>query len=465
MLAHEAKACLYELHREHVEWFYGYTGWPSYPGHWEGLEQERYSLVGMDERPPNKEGIGVRYGITYSVARSQVHPTPSRDQQGEPNSNPSHFLNRLFELWAGGVYFAGWTASGGPMPGEIRGLLTRWNYAEEMKSELRAAFADFKDFKVGHGDGHTLTERLRKDEEGRAAIALTEERHRTLCSWIAALVAEPFGIDRDFCHLEQAADYGLNMALLLKADQLLFLHFPSMLWQTRVCVDTLGMDPYASWHQVIGLNDNDCQAALARWLPAYMDRVRLISDRWEGPDVTRYHDSLIATLRLWKMDPVIAGQAATMRIGPRENTAVESTRRELIRAIAALKGTYNDVVERKGTTKTWADLKSLALFHAFRYEAGEAAADITTENAARLAKGSGFCKPSSGKELKGHFDRYAWGKPEGRRRERTQDGKRPGDVLKRFDAVIAKLAPHAEALALAKEERKIVRSRSNANED
>ena len=113
----------------------------------------------------------------------------------------------------------------------------------------------------------------------------------------------------------------------------------------------------------------------------------------------------------------------------------------------------------------WPDLKSLALFYAFRCEADETSADITKENASEIAKGAGFTKQSSGKELKTHFGKYAWGTPENKRRERTKEGKRPGDVLKRFDTVIAKLAPHAEALALAQEERKIVRNRSNANED
>lgn len=115
--------------------------------------------------------------------------------------------------------------------------------------------------------------------------------------------------------------------------------------------------------------------------------------------------------------------------------------------------------------KAWPDLKSLALFHAFRCEADEGSADITNENASEIANGAGFTKQSSGKELKGHFTKYAWGTPESKQRERTKEGKRPGDVLKRFDTVIAKLAPYTEALALAEEERKIVRNRSNANED
>jgi hypothetical protein len=129
-----------------------------------------------------------------------------------------------------------------------------------------------------------------------------------------------------------------------------------------------------------------------------------------------------------------------------------------------LKGASSAVPKAITTAaKPWPNLKSLALFHAFRCEAGERSADITHENASEIAKDAGYPKPSSGKELKGHFARYAWGTPEEKRRERTRDG-RTGDVLTRYAKVISKLALFEKALALAVEERKSVLNRSNASE-
>lgn len=113
--------------------------------------------------------------------------------------------------------------------------------------------------------------------------------------------------------------------------------------------------------------------------------------------------------------------------------------------------------------KEWPNLKCLALFHAYRYEAGDPSAEITKENCELVAFAAGKTAKSSGKELLTYFGRYAYGM--NRFNERTKEGKRRGDVLKRLNTVIKKLEDYPEARTIAEEERKAVRDRSNEGED
>lgn len=113
--------------------------------------------------------------------------------------------------------------------------------------------------------------------------------------------------------------------------------------------------------------------------------------------------------------------------------------------------------------KEWEDLKALALFHAYRFEAGDKTAGITNKNREQVASDAGFTAKSSGKTLMRHFQRYAY-RPN-RVAERTKEGGRPGDVEKRMRTVIEKLVDYPEALAKAEDESKIVRARSSWEED
>ena len=113
--------------------------------------------------------------------------------------------------------------------------------------------------------------------------------------------------------------------------------------------------------------------------------------------------------------------------------------------------------------KEWPDLKCLALFHAYRHEAKDPSAEITKENREQVALAAGKTAKSSGKELLTYFQRYAYGR--NRFNERTKEGKRRGDVLKRLNTVIKKLEDYPEARTIAEEERKAVRDRSNEGED
>lgn len=63
----------------------------------------------------------------------------------------------------------------------------------------------------------------------------------------------------------------------------------------------------------------------------------------------------------------------------------------------------------------------------------------------------------------------AYGQRPRRRIERTKEGKRRGDTLNRLSTVIGKLEAYPEACpeacAMAEDERKAVRARSNKDED
>lgn len=115
------------------------------------------------------------------------------------------------------------------------------------------------------------------------------------------------------------------------------------------------------------------------------------------------------------------------------------------------------------STKPRPDLKRVALFRALRYEVGDHTAEVTIGNAAQIAteEAQSFSR-SGGKELIAHFRRYAWGA--NKIQERTQDGRR-GDVVKRYDTVIAMLEKWPIALNLAQRERITARNHSKHSED
>jgi len=112
----------------------------------------------------------------------------------------------------------------------------------------------------------------------------------------------------------------------------------------------------------------------------------------------------------------------------------------------------------------WPNLKSLALFHAYRVEGGDTSADIDQGNADQVAHDAGHKAKSSGKTLLKNFRQYAHGLPEDKQRERTRDG-RPGDVTKRLNLVIQRLAEYPNAVEAAEADRAFLRTRSNGSED
>lgn len=111
----------------------------------------------------------------------------------------------------------------------------------------------------------------------------------------------------------------------------------------------------------------------------------------------------------------------------------------------------------------WPDLKSLALFHAYRYEAGDKGADLGTMDAAEVAAQAGYTGKGNGKRLLAYFTKYSTGS--NRANERTMEGKRPADVRKRFAEVCERLKPYSKALELAEVERKKLTNRDYQSED
>ena len=94
----------------------------------------------------------------------------------------------------------------------------------------------------------------------------------------------------------------------------------------------------------------------------------------------------------------------------------------------------------------WRDLKTLALFHALRFEGRDASADITDGNAREIAKNAGFDKGSSGKELKSRYTLYTMGP--NRLNERIGDGK-PYTVKRRYTRVLEMLKDQSGAIEVA----------------
>lgn len=106
--------------------------------------------------------------------------------------------------------------------------------------------------------------------------------------------------------------------------------------------------------------------------------------------------------------------------------------------------------------KEWDDLKTLALFHALRYAAGDRQANLSTNTEAdKVARDAGYVSKGSGKILRSHFNTY--------RNEagRTGKGVRSTEVLKRYDAVIPRLEKGSKALKLATKEGELVLSREH----
>ncbi|HMN07132.1 MAG TPA: hypothetical protein PKD45_15560, partial [Flavobacteriales bacterium] len=82
--------------------------------------------------------------------------------------------------------------------------------------------------------------------------------------------------------------------------------------------------------------------------------------------------------------------------------------RKLLSAWVASKGDHNSTASTKPKpAKEWDDLKTLALFHALRYAAGDRQAKLSTNTEAdKVARDAGFVSKGSGKRLRSHFIIY-----------------------------------------------------------
>lgn len=338
MLAKEAKACLYELLRAHVEHAYGRSGWPAEPKAWKPLERERDAVVGVAELLPDE-----RYGLTYGAARREPLPDGSYgspkplDRLTLPGSPP---LSLLWGLWTGNCFHAD------PSSKMLPALLVQYEYADDLKEEIRMAFADFKKFKIGHGAGKGFMGRLRKDEQGRKAVeAWGVCREAYLNRRLSDLLHEPFGIERDFTYLYHAACWTLGAVLLQQGEQQLGEYACMQLGQFKQR-DTLGAAPSDLYNGSRPFVDGRTEPfQLKRWTKLYLKKVEAAAHRWRERDRTDVDDRLGALreqVRTWNR------AAWGVSASPQHRTEVEAAQRKIVEGIEAMK---TKGASRTATTK------------------------------------------------------------------------------------------------------------------
>lgn len=343
MLAKEAKACLYELLRAHVEHAYGRSGWPAEPKAWKLLERERDAVVGVAELLPDE-----RYGLTYGAVRreplldgSYGSPKPL-DWLTLPSYPPLIYppLNLLWRLWSCNYFDDKLDHK------MLPALLVQYEYAEDLKEEIRAAFADFENFEIGHGAGKGFMGRLRKDEQGRNAMeAWGVCREAYLNRRLSDLLHEPFGIERDFTYLYHAACWTLGAVLLQQGEQQFGEYAYLQLDQFKQR-DTLGAAPSDLYNGSRSFVDGRTEPfQLKRWTKLYLKKVETAAHRWRERDRTDVDDrlgSLREQVRTWNR------AAWGVSASPQHRTEVEAAQRKIVEGIEAMK---TKGASRTATTK------------------------------------------------------------------------------------------------------------------
>lgn len=310
LMVKEAKASIYELHRAFAEIFFKGSGWPADAADWEGIEQERNGAFASDEVTPQKPdakdatGSGVRYGITYMVIRSQSsvrHDTllPSDFQTGLP-MNPAHFLGRL--------WFTEYAK-------RVRNFLQAAEYDEALKPAMLNAVESFKEWQPGQGSGKELWDRLEQDTNGKLANQLTLNVCASVHHFLEGLSKEPFGIERDFAFLRDAAFFGLNAAMLRENlnDPVSFSWVPIENAYTQHNVN--GTHPNAIWNKALGReipSKLSREGQLEEFVRIYLETVASIRRQWElkdSPQGDEYLKALVEQLKEWK--PIVHAQLST----------------------------------------------------------------------------------------------------------------------------------------------------------
>lgn len=221
---------------------------------------------------------------------------------------------------------------------------------------------------------------------------------------------------------------------------------PALMWQFREEVlqrwnGTLGADPSLRWQLV--RNYLDHHATNGGRESAFVE--------------------VVEALFLSDAPPAPRDVAERIAKGELKSTVPDGLKAE-VRAWMEERRKAVEVASKAMDPNAWPDLKSLALFHAYRLEGGDPSADIDQGNAKQVAHDAGHIAKTSGKTLLESFRKYAHGLPEHKQRERTRDG-RPGDVAKRFNVVLPRLATYPNAMKVAEADRAFLRTRSNGSED
>ncbi len=211
--------------------------------------------------------------------------------------------------------------------------------------------------------------------------------------------------------------------------------------------------------------DPGMEARYACWAEEFIAEVQVCVERFRGSDELPHELArLIAELQAFNIGDGEAKNCITaLRSTTAGANALNIVQAGKDRLLLRLEKVATTATTKPKPVKEWPNLKCLALFHAYRYEAKDPSAEITKENCEQVALAAGKTAKSSGKELLTYFHRYAYGR--NRFNERTKEGKRRGDVLNRLNTVIKKLEDYPEARTIAEEERKAVRDRSNEGED
>ena len=337
-LVREMIAGLYALHYEHIEFCFGYTGWPSDPSVWHALEKERNECVGMDELPPDQDNIPTRYGVTYSIARLEFEQRwPHRD--GAPNVWDEQWLERLFQEWVGYHLVNGRSVKGRRYPAEIPKLLIEHGHSQECRSAMFQAMRLLDDFKMGSGGAKELTAKLRREEPGGRAIEMTEQRLIELRATMKDLLDQPFDIERDYAHLAQDFSYSLNAALMVKSDVFISSFHFDWIREPNPIQDTRGSDPGDSLARLRPpWNESDSATELIDlWCTAYLGRLADFTHRWTSShQLPTQLKGLSEHIARWQIHPSIEKDYELLGLRPVEREAVDRVKRRTCEAIVAL---------------------------------------------------------------------------------------------------------------------------------
>lgn len=331
MYVNEAKACFYELFRDHVELYYDGTGWPADPANWEPMFQERDALFVADEQPQAGEQPGRRYGRTYGDERSHTDRLTEKVEL-----RPLRTVNDAYR-----VHSDWWTG----YKNRLQEVLIHRNYAEVVIEELRSAFKDIGTFNVGAGEGKAVMDRLRNDEQGRKAIDTWEQNRDTFQKGIDTLLNEHVGIGRDFTHLLHTALFAFANELRKDPpwDIMDFTPRADGHAKTYAMADTFGTMPYKVYNDAsIDPNGGETHFEFERWVPLYLERVGVIADRWKGKG-----EQVEVETRLRSLAKEVQDKATALLVGDgtaEAKTKAEVAIRQVVEGIAKMNGGVPDAL-------------------------------------------------------------------------------------------------------------------------
>src|SRR5690606_38180588 len=131
-------------------------------------------------------------------------------------------------------------------------------------------------FEVGHGEGRKVLARM-NDEQGSRAVETWKANRAHFHRHVDALLAEPFGIERDFRHLLHAACWAFAKVLMQQREWQ-DPHLGGLLNKYDLNdftqKDTLGVEPIDTYNNACnGPDGRPVPFQLDRWTTLYLERV------------------------------------------------------------------------------------------------------------------------------------------------------------------------------------------------